>query len=90
MLGKTFKGLTDAMLAWQTERFLTIETGRDNYTVYVRPEVVVEIAFNEIQASPIYPAGLTLRFARVKRYRNDKTAAEADTIRTVRRLAGIS
>ncbi len=74
MLGKTFKGLTDEMLAWQTERFLAIETGRDNYTVYVRPEVVVEIAFNEIQASPIYPGGLTLRFARVKRYRSDKTA----------------
>jgi DNA ligase-1 len=88
MLGKTFKGLTDEMLAWQTERFLAIETGRDNYTVYVRPEVVVEIAFNEIQASPIYPGGLTLRFARVKRYRSDKTATDADTIDTVRRLAG--
>lgn len=88
MLGKTFKGLTDEMLAWQTERLLAIETGRDQYTVYVRPELVVEIAFNEIQTSPIYPGGLTLRFARVKRYRADKTAAEADTIDTVRRLAG--
>ncbi len=88
MLGKTFKGLTDEALAWQTERFLAIETGRDNYTVYVRPEVVVEIAFNEIQASPIYPGGLTLRFARVKRYRSDKTATDADTIDTVRRMAG--
>ena len=89
MLGKTFKGLTDQMLAWQTERFLAIETGRDDYTVYLRPEVVVEIAFNEIQSSPIYAGGLTLRFARVKRYRGDKTAAEADTIDTVRRLAGV-
>ncbi len=90
MLGKTFKGLTDEMLAWQTEQFLAIETGRDNYTVYVRPEIVVEIAFNEIQTSPIYAGGLTLRFARVKRYRRDKTAADADTIDTVRRLAGVN
>jgi DNA ligase-1 len=90
MLGKTFKGLTDQMLAWQTERFLAIETGRDNHTVFVRPEMVVEIAFNEIQTSAIYPGGLTLRFARVKRYRRDKTAAEADTIDTVRRLAGVT
>ena len=90
MLGKTFKGLTDEMLAWQTAQFLAIETGRDNYTVYVRPEMVVEIAFNEIQTSPIYAGGLTLRFARVKRYRRDKTAAEADTIDTVRRLAGVA
>jgi len=89
MLGKTFKGLTDEMLAWQTEQFLAIETGRDDYTVYVRPEIVVEIAFNEIQTSPIYAGGLTLRFARVKRYRRDKTAADADTIDTVRRLAGV-
>jgi DNA ligase-1 len=90
MLGKTFKGLTDEMLAWQTERFLALETGRDRYTVYVKPEVVVEIAFNEIQSSPIYAGGLTLRFARVKRYRPDKTAGDADTIDTVRRLAGVT
>jgi DNA ligase-1 len=88
MLGKTFKGLTDEMLAWQTARFLAIETGRDAHVVYVRPEVVVEVAFNEIQASPSYPGGLTLRFARVRRYRADKTAAGADTIDAVRRLAG--
>ena len=86
MLGKTFKGLTDEMLAWQTQRFLELEIGRDNYTVYVRPELVAEIAFNEIQASSQYPGGLTLRFARVKRYRSDKTAAEADTIATVRAI----
>jgi DNA ligase-1 len=83
MLGKTFKGLTDEMLAWQTKKFLELEIGRDDYTVYIRPEVVAEIAFNEIQASPRYPGGVALRFARVKRYRDDKTAAEADTIATV-------
>jgi DNA ligase-1 len=88
MLGKTFKGLTDEMLAWQTERLLAIETGRDAYTVYVRPEMVVEIAFNEIQSSPIYAGGLTLRFARVKRYRHDKIAMDADMIDTVRQLQG--
>jgi DNA ligase-1 len=86
MLGKTFKGMTDEMLAWQTEKLLALEIGRDAYTVYVRPELVVEIAFNEIQRSPSYPGGLALRFARVKRYRTDKTAAEADTIETVRSL----
>jgi ATP-dependent DNA ligase I len=87
MLGKTFKGMTDEMLAWQTERLLAIEIGRDAYTVHVRPELVVEIAFNEIQESPVYPGGLALRFARVKRYRTDKTVADADTIQTVRSLA---
>jgi DNA ligase-1 len=86
MLGKTFKGLTDAMLAWQTARFLEIEVARDHYTVYVKPEVVAEIAFNEIQASPQYPGGLALRFARVKRYREDKTAADADTISTIQEI----
>ncbi len=86
MLGKTFKGLTDEMLAWQTKRFLEIEIARDNYTVYLRPEVVAEIAFNDIQASPQYPGGLALRFARVKRYRDDKTAAEADTFRMVQTI----
>src|SRR4029078_12213897 len=83
MLGKTFKGLTDAMLAWQTKTFLELEIGRDGHTVYVRPERVAEIAFNEIQASPQYPGGVALRFARVKRYRSDKTAAEADTFVTI-------
>ena len=87
MLGKTFKGMTDAMLAWQTERFLALELGRDAYTVHVKPELVVEVAFNEIQQSPTYPGGLALRFARVVRYRTDKPASEADTIATVRSLA---
>ena len=86
MLGKTFKGLTDEMLAWQTKRFLELEIARDAYTVYVRPEVVAEIAFNDIQASPQYPGGLALRFARVKRYRHDKTAAEADTFATIQTI----
>jgi DNA ligase-1 len=84
MLGKTFKGMTDQMLAWQTERLLQLEVSRDAYTVYVRPELVVEIAFNDVQASPHYPGGLALRFARVKRYRDDKQAADADTIEAVR------
>ncbi|MGA8026388.1 MAG: ATP-dependent DNA ligase, partial [Bryobacteraceae bacterium] len=88
MLGKTFKGLTDEMLAWQTAEFLRLEIGRDSYTVYVEPKLVVEIAFNEIQVSPRYQSGLALRFARVKRYRPDKLAAEADTFETVQKLAG--
>jgi DNA ligase-1 len=83
MLGKTFKGLTDEMLAWQTKRLLELEIARDAYVVYVRPELVVEIAFNEIQESPQYPGRLALRFARVKRYRMDKTAGEADTFATI-------
>jgi len=86
MLGKTFKGLTDEMLAWQTKRFLEIEIGRDDYTVYLRPEVVAEIAFNDIQASAQYPGGLALRFARVKRYRDDKSAAEADTFAAIQTI----
>jgi len=86
MLGKTFKGLTDAMLAWQTTKFLELEIARDPYTVYVRPEQVVEIAFNEIQVSPVYPGGLALRFARVKRYRDDKPASEADTLGAIRAI----
>jgi DNA ligase-1 len=86
MLGKTFKGLTDAMLAWQTERLLELETARDEWTVHVRPELVVEIAFDGLQTSPRYPGGLALRFARVKRFRPDKPADEADTIATVRSL----
>ena len=87
MLGKTFKGLTDELLTWQTERLLALEDRRDSYTVYVRPELVVEIAFDGVQRSPRYPGGLALRFARVLRYREDKTAAEADTIDTVRTLS---
>ncbi|HEY6894165.1 MAG TPA: ATP-dependent DNA ligase [Rhodanobacteraceae bacterium] len=86
MLGKTFKGLTDAMLEWQTKEFLAREIRRDAYTVYVRPELVVEIAFSDLQASPRYPGGLALRLARVKRYRDDKRADEADTMESVRRI----
>ena len=84
MLGKTFKGLTDELLRFQTEALLARETRRDRYTVYVRPELVVEVAFSDIQKSPRYPAGLALRLARIKRYRSDKPAAEADTIDQVR------
>jgi DNA ligase-1 len=86
MLGKTFKGMTDAMLEWQTREFLARESHRDAGTVYVRPEIVVEIAFSDLQASPRYPGGLALRLARVKRYRPDKRAEEADTLETVRRI----
>jgi DNA ligase-1 len=86
MLGKTFKGLTDAMLAWQTREFLARETHRDASTVYVRPELVVEIAFSDLQASTRYPGGLALRLARVKQYRPDKPASEADSMETVRRI----
>ena len=86
MLGKTFKGLTDELLTWQTERLLALEERRDSYTVYVRPELVAEIAFDGVQRSPRYPGGLALRFARVLRYREDKTAAEADTIDAIRAL----
>ena len=86
MLGKTFKGMTDAMLAWQTERLLELEAGRDGHVVHVRPELVVEIAIDGVQASSRYPGGVALRFARVKGYRPDKSAAEADTIDHVRAL----
>jgi DNA ligase-1 len=86
MLGKTFKGLTDALLEWQTAEFLRLETSRDQWTVYVKPEIVVEVAFNELQESSQYPGGLALRFARVKAYRPDKRAEEADTMDTVRRI----
>jgi DNA ligase-1 len=88
MLGKTFKGMTDQMLAWQTETLRSLAIGQDGHVVHVRPELVAEIAFNEIQQSPVYPGGLALRFARVKRYRTDKRAADADTIETVRAMAG--
>ena len=86
MLGKTFKGLTDAMLAWQTEKLRSLEIGREGYVVHVRPELVVEIAFSDVQQSPQYPGGLALRFARVKAYREDKPASEADTIDRVREI----
>jgi len=86
MLGKTFKGLTDALLAWQTQALLEREIRRDRHTVYVRPELVVEVAFSDLQASSRYPGGLALRLARVKRYREDKRAAEADTMEAVRRI----
>jgi DNA ligase-1 len=86
MLGKTFKGLTDEMLRWQTEKLLSLEISRDQWTVHVRPELVAEIAFSDVQESPRYPAGLALRFARVKRYREDKPASAADTLQAVRRI----
>lgn len=86
MVGKTFKGLTDATLRWQTEHFPTIETHRSSYAVHVRPETVVEIAIDGVQRSTRYPGGVALRFARVKGYRPDKRADEADTIETLRGL----
>jgi DNA ligase-1 len=86
MLGKTFKGMTDEMLAWQTERFLALETRRDGHVVHVRPEQVVEIAFDGVQRSTRYPGGVALRFARVLRYRDDKPPAETDTLSSVQAL----
>jgi DNA ligase-1 len=86
MLGKTFKGMTDAMLAWQTQRFQDLAVATNGYVVHLRPEQVVEIAFGDVQESSKYPGGVALRFARVKRYRDDKTAAEADTLEAVRRF----
>jgi DNA ligase-1 len=86
MLGKTFKGLTDEMLAWQTEKLLELERERDSWTVYVRPQLVVEIAFDGVQRSPRYPGGVALRFARVLRYRTDKSPEQADTLEMVRAL----
>ena len=86
MVGKTFKGLTDQLLQWQTAALLERELSRDAYTVHVRPELVVEVAFNDVQSSPHYPGGVALRFARVKRYRPDKSPLEADTIDVVRAL----
>lgn len=87
MLGKTFKGMTDEVLAWQTERFTALETSRTDHVVTVRPEQVVEIAIDGLQRSTRYPGGVALRFARVVRYRHDKTAEEADTLETVLALA---
>jgi DNA ligase-1 len=86
MLGKTFKGMTDAMLAWQTEYLLGLATAREGHVVRVRPELVVEVAFDGVQTSSRYPGGVALRFARVKGYRPDKSPAEADTIETVRAI----
>lgn len=86
MVGKTFKGLTDALLEWQTSTFPEFETSRSEYAVLLRPEIVVEIAIDGVQRSPRYPGGIALRFARVKGYRPDKTAAESDTIQTLRAL----
>ncbi len=86
MLGKTFKGLTDQMLTWQTETLLGLAIDQGEYVVTVRPELVVEVAFDGVQASSRYPGGVALRFARVKGYRPDKGPAEADTIDSVRAL----
>ena len=88
MVGKTFKGMTDELLAWQTEYFPTLETHRDRWAVYLRPEQVVEVAIDGVQASTRYPGGVALRFARVKRYRSDKGPGEADTIQTLQALLG--
>ncbi len=87
MLGKTFKGLTDEMLEWQTRAFLELEAGRDGHVVHLRPEIVYEIAFDGVQRSTRYPGGVALRFARVKRRRDDKGPDEADTLETVRSFA---
>jgi DNA ligase-1 len=84
MLGKTFKGLTDEMLVWQTERLLELAVERNEWVVHVRPELVVEVAFDGVQRSHRYPGGIALRFARVLRHRPDKRADEADTIDAVR------
>ncbi len=86
MLGKTFKGMTDKMLAWQTGQLQALADRSERHVVHVRPELLVEVAFNDIQASPHYPGGLALRFARIKGYRTDKRPEEADTIETVRTL----
>ena len=86
MLGKTFKGMTDEILQWQTGKLLELEVARDGITVHVRPELVVEVAFNEVQGSTQYPGGVALRFARIKRYRTDKTADQADTVGTVQQI----
>jgi DNA ligase-1 len=86
MVGKTFKGLTDELLRWQTEQFLAREIAREGGVVWVRPELVVEIAFGDVQVSPHYPGRVALRFARVRRYRSDKSAEQADSIEAVTRL----
>ena len=86
MLGKTFKGMTDDVLAWQTEKLQQLATGTEGIVVHVRPELVVEVAFDGLQVSTRYPGGLALRFARIKGYRPDKRAEDADTIDTVREI----
>jgi DNA ligase-1 len=86
MVGKTFKGLTDELLTWQTERFLGLETGRSGHVVEVEPVQVVEIALDGVQSSTRYAGGVALRFARVRRYRDDKDAHEADTIASVQAM----
>ena len=86
MVGKTFKGMTDEMLAWQTARLGALEVARDGHVVHVRPELVVEIAIGDVQESPRYPGGLALRLARVKAYRPDKRPADADTFDRVRSI----
>jgi DNA ligase 1 len=86
MVGKTFKGLTDELLTWQTAAFLEREVGRDGITVHLRPELVVEIALDGVQASTRYPGGIALRFARVRRYRDDKPASDVDTLDALRAL----
>ena len=86
MVGKTFKGLTDELLRWQTARFLELETGRSGYAVQVAPKLVVEIALDGVQRSRRYPGGVALRFARVKAYRADKAPADADTIGTLQAM----
>jgi len=86
MLGKTFKGMTDEMLEWQTREFQKIATGTEGHIVHLRPEIVVEVAFNDVQESPRYPGGMALRLARVKAYRTDKTPEQADTVGTVRAI----
>ena len=86
MVGKTFKGLTDELLGWQTERLLELETGRDGIVVWVRPELVVEVALDGVLTSDRYPGGVSMRFARVRRYRPDKAPADADEIGTVRAI----
>jgi len=88
MVGKCFKGLTDDLLRWQTSALLERETERLGIAVFVRPELVVEIALDGVQSSTRYPGGVALRFARVKRYRPDKRADEADTIDDLRALLG--
>src|SRR5699024_3156219 len=84
MVGKTFKGMTDAILTWQTERFLGLETGREDHVVHVRPEQVVEIVYDGVQTSRRYPGGIALRFARVLRCRDDKGREEVDTLDMLR------
>jgi DNA ligase-1 len=88
MVGKTFKGMTDQLLTWQTERLQSIAEHTDGHVVYVRPELVVEIALDGVQSSTRYPGGVALRFARVRGYRPDKSPADADTITTVQRMLG--